>query len=95
MNINIYNKSIFLFVLACIVYFIMRMGMGDLFFWTRIDLLIILFINILSILLIYLTNINKYAVLLFQSTSLLVTPFLNYMYGDWKRPLDLYTKFVI
>ena len=66
----------------------MRMGIGDLFFIVRIDLAIILFINILSILLIYLTNLNKYAILLFQSSSLLVTPVLNHIYGPWKRPLD-------
>ena len=88
MVINFNRVSIFLFVLSVIVYFVMRMGIGDLFFFARIDVLFILFINILSLLLIYLTNFNKYYILLFQSSSLLVTPILNHIYGYWKRPFD-------
>ena len=92
MNINFYGESKFIFVLSAILYFVMRMSIGDLFFIVRIDVLFILFINILSILLLYLTNLNKYAILLFQSSSLLVTPVLNHIYGPWERPFKKKNK---
>ena len=82
---NIYDINIVLFVVSCIVYIILRARIGDLFMFTRIDVYYIVFINILSLLLIRYTNINKYYILLFQSSSFLVTPILNHMYGYWDR----------
>jgi hypothetical protein len=82
---NIYDINIVLFVLSCIVYIILRASIGDLFMFTRIDVYYIVCINILSLLLIRYTNINKYYILLFQSSSFLVTPILNHMYGYWDR----------
>jgi len=85
---NLYTGNKILYLLTFLSYSVMRLGIGDLFFLLRIDLAIILFINILSTILINYTNINKYYILLFQSTSFLITPIFNRIYGYWRRPFD-------
>lgn len=75
--------SIFLFILSILIFLFLRLGIGDLLFFTRIDLYLIIIINIICLILIK-KNIQKNFCLYIQFLLLFITPFLNYLFGIWR-----------
>ena len=75
--------SIFLFILSILIFLFLRLGIGDLLFFTRIDLYLIIIINIICLVLIK-KNIKKNLCLYIQFLLLFITPFFNFLFGIWR-----------